>query len=91
MGLGLGLGLGLGVGSRAGSRARVRARAWDGLGLGAAAATARRGGCLATCATYSLWNSSVKAKGGSEWRPGTASQPYSLIMMSFRKERLDRV
>ena len=46
---------------------------------------------MATCATYSLWNSSVKAKGGSEWRPGTASQPYSLIMMSFRKERLVRV
>ena len=67
------------------------ARAWDGLGLGAAAARARRGGCLATCATYSLWNSSVKAKGGSEWRPGTASQPYSLIMMSLRKERLVRV
>ena len=41
--------------------------------------------------TYSLWNSSVNAKGGSEWRPGTASQPYSLIMMSLRKARLARV
>jgi hypothetical protein len=72
------------LGLRVGARARVGARV-------GARVRARHSCCSATCETYSLWNSSVKAKGGSEWRPGTASQPYSLIMMSLRKERLVRV
>ena len=39
------------------------------------------------CEMYSTWNSSVNANGGSEWRPATASQPYSVIITGLLNVR----